>query len=89
MWMNSSLRSSSKDVDLSRGILDAIDMDSYRVEKQSVMKIVLPDTEIEPVPTTGGGGKPSLSSTTCRTSSRSLMTSSAVFPGRMLIGCTS
>ena len=49
-----------KDVDLSRGILDAIDMDSYRVEKRSVMKIILPDTdtEIEPVPTTGGGGKP-------------------------------
>lgn len=27
---------------LSRGILDAIDMDSYRVEKLSVMKIILP-----------------------------------------------
>jgi type I restriction enzyme R subunit len=48
-----------RDVDSSRGILDAIDMDSYRVEKRSVMKIVLPDTdtEIEPVPMTGGGGK--------------------------------
>ncbi|HDZ78887.1 MAG TPA: type I restriction endonuclease subunit R, partial [Gammaproteobacteria bacterium] len=48
-----------KDVDLSRGILDAIDMDSYRVEKRSVMSIVLPDTdaEIEPVPMSGGGYK--------------------------------
>jgi len=34
------------------GILEAIDMDSYRVEKQSTMRIKLPDsdTEIEPVP---------------------------------------
>ena len=43
--------------DLSKGILDAIDMDSYRVEKKAAMKIQLPDenAEIEPVPTTGGG----------------------------------
>jgi type I restriction enzyme, R subunit len=46
--------------DLSKGILDAIDMDSYRVEKQAVVKIQLPDAdaEIAPVPTTGGGRKP-------------------------------
>jgi len=46
--------------DLSKGILEAIDMDSYRVEKQAVARIQLPDAdaEIEPVPTTGGGGKP-------------------------------
>ena len=46
--------------DLSKGILDAIDMDSYRVEKQSVARIQLPDadSEIGPVPTTGGGGIP-------------------------------
>jgi type I restriction enzyme R subunit len=49
-----------KEEDLSRGLLDAIDMDSYRVEKQAAMKIQLPDedAEIEPVPTTGGGRKP-------------------------------
>ena len=49
-----------KEEDLSKGILEAIDMDSYRVEKQSVVKIQLPDqdAEIEPVPTTGGGRKP-------------------------------
>jgi len=46
--------------DLSKGILQAIDMDSYRVEKQAVAKIQLPDTdaEIDPVPTTGGGRAP-------------------------------
>ena len=45
--------------DLSKGILDTIDMDSYRVEKQAAQAIQLPDedAEIEPVPTTGGGQK--------------------------------
>ena len=47
------------DVDLAKGILEAIDMDSYRNEVQSTLKINLPDAdaEIEPVPTTGGGRK--------------------------------
>ncbi|MHB8999382.1 MAG: type I restriction endonuclease subunit R, partial [Thermoanaerobaculia bacterium] len=46
--------------DLSKGILEAIDMDSYRVEKQAVVKIQLPDAdaEIGSVPTSGGGRKP-------------------------------
>jgi type I restriction enzyme R subunit len=46
--------------DLSKGILEAIDMDSYRVEKRAAMSIQLPDAnaEIEPVPTAGGGHKP-------------------------------
>jgi len=48
------------DEDLSKGILEAIDMDSYRVEKQAAMKIQLSDAdaEIEPVPSSGGGHKP-------------------------------
>ncbi len=48
-----------KEEDLSRGILDAIDMDSYRVEVKSALKITLPDenAEIEPVPTLAGGRK--------------------------------
>ncbi len=48
-----------REEDLSRGILEAIDMDSYRVEKQATMRIELSDTEIEidPVPTVGGGHK--------------------------------
>ena len=49
-----------KEEDLSKGILDAIDMDSYRVEKRAMRKILLPDedAEIKPVPTNGGGGRP-------------------------------
>ena len=46
--------------DLSKGILEAIDMDSYRVEAQATMSIALPDAdaEIGPIPTSGGGRKP-------------------------------
>jgi type I restriction enzyme R subunit len=49
-----------KEEDLAKGILEAIDMDSYRVEKKAVMKIALvdADAEIEPVPTDAGGHKP-------------------------------
>ncbi len=49
-----------KEEDLSRGILEAIDMDSYRVEVKTSLKIDLPDqdAEIGPVPTSGGGRKP-------------------------------
>ena len=46
--------------DLSKGILEAIDMDSYRPEVQAAIAITLPDqnAEIGPVPTSGGGSKP-------------------------------
>lgn len=49
-----------KETDLSKGILESIDMDSYRVEKKATMKIVLADenAEVAPVPTAGGGRKP-------------------------------
>ena len=49
-----------KEEDLAKGILEAIDMDSYRAEKKATMAIALPDAdaEIEPVPTSGGGRKP-------------------------------
>jgi len=49
-----------KEEDLSRGILDAIDMDSYRAEVKSSTNIGLADqdAEIGPVPTSGGGRKP-------------------------------
>jgi type I restriction enzyme R subunit len=45
--------------DLSPGILEAIDMDSYRVEKKAAMKIALADNdaEIGPIPVEGGGHK--------------------------------
>jgi len=49
-----------KEDDLSKGILEAIDMESYRVEVKSSIKIALPDqdAEIGPVPTSGGGRMP-------------------------------
>jgi type I restriction enzyme R subunit len=48
-----------KDEDLSKGILEAIDMDSYRVERKAVLRIALADdnAEIGPVPVEGGGYK--------------------------------
>jgi type I restriction enzyme R subunit len=48
-----------KEDDLAKGILEAIDMDSYRVEKTAAMKIALADkdAEIEPVPTDAHGHK--------------------------------
>jgi type I restriction enzyme R subunit len=53
-----------REEDLSKGILESIDMDSYRVEKKAAMKIALldKDAEIEPVPTDAGGrtGEPEL-----------------------------
>ena len=49
-----------KEDDLSKGILETIDMDSYRVEKQAAIAIQLPDAEAEIDPVPGGGiaGKP-------------------------------
>ncbi|MEO1390469.1 MAG: type I restriction endonuclease [Cyanobacteria bacterium J06634_6] len=46
-----------REEDLSRGILEAIDMDSYRSEKQATIRIQLPDAEaeIDPIPVSGGG----------------------------------
>ena len=46
-----------REEDLSKGILDAIDMDSYRVEKRAMQRIMLADedAEIDPVPTSAGG----------------------------------
>ena len=51
---------SPQEEDLSKGILDAIDMDSYRVEKRAMQQILLPDedAEIDPVPASGGGYLP-------------------------------
>ncbi len=49
-----------KEEDLSKGVLEAIDMDSYRVEVRAAMKVALVDSdaEIGPVPASGGGRKP-------------------------------
>ena len=53
---------SPEEDDLSRGILEAIDMDSYRVEKRATQKILLEDDEgeIGPVPASGVGGRSEL-----------------------------
>ena len=69
--------------DLSKGILETIDMDSYRVEKQAALAIGLEDAdaEIGPVPTSAGGGKPEPNSTGSRSSSPSSTTSSGTSPG--------
>lgn len=46
--------------DLSKGVLESIDMDSYRVEVQAQIDISLADEDatLDPVPLGGGGGKP-------------------------------
>jgi len=46
--------------DLSKGVLQVIDMDSYRSEVMETLKLKLPDEdgEIGPVPADGGGQKP-------------------------------
>ena len=46
-----------REEDLSKGILEAIDMDSYRVEKQATQRVQLidQDAEIDPMPTDGEG----------------------------------
>lgn len=48
-----------REEDFSRGVLETIDMDSYRVEAKAAMKIAMADTDaaVEPVPPDGGGGK--------------------------------
>ena len=45
--------------DLSKGILETIDMDSYRAEKKAMQAILLEDAdaEIDPVPSEGNGGQ--------------------------------
>ena len=50
---------SPREGDMSKGILDAIDMDSYRVEKKAMQKILLPDddAEIDPSSDSGSGGR--------------------------------
>jgi type I restriction enzyme R subunit len=47
-----------KEEDLSKGVLEAIDMDSYRTQAQAAMKMALDDADalVEPPPSGGGGG---------------------------------
>jgi type I restriction enzyme R subunit len=47
-----------KEEDLSKGVLDAIDMDSYRPEVKAALSMGMEDEEgtVEPAPTSAGGG---------------------------------
>jgi type I restriction enzyme R subunit len=49
-----------KEEDLSKGVLESIDMESYRPEVRATISIALADqnAEIGPVPTSGGGRMP-------------------------------
>ena len=66
--------------DLSKGILDAIDLDSYRVEKQAMQRIMLPaeDAEIDPEPAAATAPSPNWtgSPTFCARSTSTSTTSS-------------
>ncbi|WP_058564338.1 type I restriction endonuclease subunit R [Xylella fastidiosa] len=48
-----------KEEDFSKGVLETIDMDSYRVEAKAALKMAMDDADasVEPVPSRGGGGK--------------------------------
>ena len=50
---------SPQEDDLSQGILDAIDLDSYRIEKRETISLILPDedAEVPPVPSSIAKGK--------------------------------
>ena len=76
--------------DLAKGILEAIDMDSYRVEKQAALQIQLPDSdaEIMPVPTIGRGISPNRNLTDYRISSSLSTTNSVTYPGQTGTGST-
>jgi type I restriction enzyme R subunit len=69
-----------KEEDLSKGILETIDMDSYRAEKKATMAIQVLDQHVEigPVPVEGGGHRerPSAWRSSCTWRSRRLWRSS-------------
>jgi type I restriction enzyme R subunit len=48
-----------KEEDHSKGVLETIDMDSYRVEAKAALKMAMDDADatVEPAPPGGGGGK--------------------------------
>lgn len=48
-----------KEEDLSKGVLESIDIDSYRVEARAALKMAMDDTDatLEVAPVGGGGGK--------------------------------
>ena len=49
-----------EEADMSKGVLDMIDMDSYRAEKRAVRRLLLADEDAEIDPVTTGGGRPEI-----------------------------
>ncbi len=76
--------------DLSKGILEAIDMDSYRAERRDAMNIRLADEggEIDPVPDREAATCPNPNWIGCPSLSRSSTTNSGTFSGRTRTGST-
>jgi len=76
--------------DLSKGILQAVDMDSYRVEKQTTMKLLLlmKMQKLSPYPLPVVGINRSQNWTACQISSENLTTFTETFSGRIKTGCT-
>ena len=81
---------SPREDDLSKGILDAIDMDSYRVEKRAMQKIILSDEDAEIGPGWGSGSGGPGETELDRLSNiiKAFNDLSATFRGRTRIACT-
>ena len=75
--------------DLSKGVLESIDMDSYRVEVQAQIDISLADEDatLDPVPLGGVVESLSRRSTCSATSSRRSTTNGATSPGKTPTRC--
>jgi len=73
-----------KEEDLSKGVLETIDMDSYRVEAKAALKMAMADADatVEPVPPGGGGGKGEADIDKLSATSRPSTTYSATSSGR-------
>ena len=78
-----------KEEDLSKGILETIDMDSYRVEKKAAVRIQFPIKmeRLSRFRLTVVGARSSPSSIGYRTSSMTLTTTLGISTGTMAIGC--
>ena len=78
-----------REEDLTRGILEAVDMDSYRAEKRAMQKILLPDedAEVDPTPPPAAATDRNPNWTTSRTSSRRSTTTSVASNGTTPTAC--
>lgn len=78
-----------REEDLSKGMLEAIDMDSYRAEKRAVQQIQLADADatIDPLPADGGGNKPEPELDLLSNILKTFNDQWATSPGRTAIAC--